>query len=209
MASTLRSESDKSHYDCPRPTTSQSSEEKWIPYPDTSGKKFNGTIFGDGNLQISNANPRQGPLGAAADLSNGALDAYSPAVAAFQDLKVAAAKDMYIVSDLTLQKRPVDGKNLDAVNRLSLYSGKDVRIGASFLPYVAGKLTLPPYQPNMNNLSLDANIVTPNGKFALASNIMGTQEDSYGTLVQMDNLNILGSVVSRYNGEVGARSTMP
>lgn len=201
---TQGSSSGESHYDCARPITSPSSKEKWVPYPDTSGKKFNGTIFGDGNLQISNANPRQGPLGAAADTSDGRLgDDYPPAVAAFQDLKVAAAKDMYVVSDLTLQKRPVDGKNLDAVNRLSLYSGKDVRIGASFLPYFAGKLTLPPNMENMNNLSLDASIVTPNGKLALASNIGGTQEDSYGTLVQMDNLNILGSVVSRYNGEVG------
>lgn len=195
--------SGNSHYSCPRPVTSPEGQEKWVPYPTgTTGKKFNGVIFGDGDLQIRNANSRQGPLGAAADLSGGALGtSYPPAVAAFQDLKVGAAKNMYVVSDLTLQKRPVGGKNLDAVNRLGLYAGADVQIGSSFLPYVAGKLPVPPNQANMNNLTLDASIVTPNGRLRQATNLI--EENMSGTLLDMGHLNVLGSVVSRYNGEVG------
>ena len=180
---------------------------KWVPYK--PGKKFNGVIYGDGNLQVGTRNPRVfDPSVPLLNPTPGEYGKFPPAVAFHQRLDVVSAKNLHLVSDLALQQRPADGKNLDSVNMLNLYTGHNALIGNDFMPWAALNDSLraliaqkDPLMVNMKNFKLDANIVAPNGSFQLADEWW--QRSVTGTTKALGELRLLGSVTTRYNGSLG------
>ncbi len=184
-------------------------DQEWKPIPWTADDnynlsvRFNGSIYGDGNIQLRNADSRQ-QAGLAA--MSGTPDNYSPAVASNLELNIGSSKNIYIISDLTLQNRPINQSVTDK-NRLNLYSGRDVKIAAYSLFYInrLDSILISPNRTNESNLTLDANFIIPDGRLTLHTSLTENNTNGEGTgfIPDMNYINLLGTIVSRYSMDVG------
>lgn len=177
------------------------------------GRKFNGNIYADGNIQLTQAMPDTSKnmnttmyrrLGHDLD---GGFENMFPAIASFQKIEVGAGKKIHIPRDLLLEQMPcTDGigcPNTQLANSLSVHAADNVELSDEVLPVfynpdgASGAIPA----PILRNMTLASAIISSQGELTLKKNAV--ESGTSGTIFFLRDLNIIGTVMTKYNGQVG------
>ena len=186
----------------------------WVPY--APGRKFNGIIYSDGNIQLTQAkNPNPAIEGIdettkrrIGHILPGGRENMYPAIASFQKLEIGAGQKVHIPRDLILEDLPCTTATCikaTPVNSLSIHAADNVELSDEVTPFA--------YQPNnpvlyasiptpiIRNLSIDGTIISSQGELRNKSNFV--ESGTSGALPFLRDLNIFGSIATKFNGQVG------